>query len=172
METPWEDGPALLGWREEQGLWACWCPLLAEAWRGSRGRLLHKCWPPSPSPPETFPLPRAALEGRSQIGSARKAQGTHLELGAPAAGRHHCVFPWPAPGSLAFLPILYLLLVFPEDTSWVSVEKPCTPLYHLGTPSLPCYLRLWKLNSCSKNIFRQPNAHSRPVPHSISSAFG
>lgn len=50
---------------------------------------------------------------------------THLELRAPAAGRHDCVLPWPAPGPLASLPVLYLLLMFPGDTAPISFEKPC-----------------------------------------------
>lgn len=40
---------------------------------------------------------------------------THLELGVPATGGHHRVLPRPAPGPLASLPVLHLLLLFPED---------------------------------------------------------
>lgn len=49
---------------------------------------------------------------------------THLELGVPATG-HRGVLPWPAPGPLASLPVLHLLLVFPKDNHQSGWEKPC-----------------------------------------------
>lgn len=70
-------------------------------------------------------LPGAAQVDEEPEGDRAKPLGTHLELGAPAAGGHDCVLPRPAPGPLASLPVLYLLLMFPGDTAPISFEKPC-----------------------------------------------
>lgn len=77
--------------------------------------------------------------GEEPKGRQCKALATHLELGAPAAGGHDCVLPWPAPGPLASLPVLHLLLMFPGDTAPISFEKPSlqTLLWLQPPPSTP-----------------------------------
>lgn len=49
------------------------------------------------------------------------------------------MLPRPAPGPLASLPVLYLLLMFPGDTAPISFEKPClqTLLRPQPPPSAP-----------------------------------
>lgn len=95
--------------------------------------------PTSTAPLKNF-CPEQHESVRSQSGTAQaKPVATHLELRAPAAGRHDGVLPWPAPGPLASLPVLNLLLMFPGDTAPISFEKPClqTLLWLQCPPSAP-----------------------------------
>lgn len=67
-----------------------------------------------------------------------RAISTYLELGVPAAGGHHRVLPRPAPGPLASLPVLHLLLVFPKENHQSGSQN----LPPRRTPRLPTARRL------------------------------
>lgn len=114
------------------------------------------------SPEES--LPKAAGVTEEPKGVRTKPAATHLELGAPAAGGHDCVFPWPAPGPLASLPVLYLLLMFPGDTAPISFEKLClqTRLWLQPPPSAPGGVR--RLQFAGAYLWVQAAAR----PHRIS----
>lgn len=112
------------------------------------------------SSPEA-PLPRLAW-----VRSTRP-MATHLELRAPAAGRHDCVLSWPAPGPLASLPVLDLLLMFPGDTAPISFEKPClqtlapaSTLSSQGIPAAPVSSSL--LSVLQQTPTGKPQQRSRP----------
>lgn len=140
----------LLSGRTERRMGLCWEKQHLRRPQGSKNMALGclLLWRPEGatrkrraylnSSPEEL-LPRAAQVGEEPGGDQAKPRATHLELGAPAAGGCDCVFPRPAPGSLASLPVLNLLLMFPGDTPPISFEKPClqTLLWLQPPPSVP-----------------------------------
>lgn len=141
-------------------------------------------------PTSIVPLKNLCPEQHGWVRSAMPV-ATHLELRAPAARRHDRELPWPAPGPLASLPVLYLLLMFPGDTAPISFEKPClqtlalaSTLNSQGIPatlvSSSLSLSLWSL--LQQTPTRKPQQRSRSWPRgagpyylcrlSISLAFG